>query len=252
MTLLRTILCRPVLLPVVAFLVATMGALQGCRDPRIREGDPPQIIALKKSGAEVQYALTGGYYIDLKDSGIDDDDLLPLAELPTVQSLDLSGTDVTDEGLQHIVAGPKDLPTLQLDGTSITDAAIEVLKGLPNLTNLSLTGTAITDKGLAMLPECLPNLRSLTLNDCQGISNDCPRSVAKLERLQALSLANCRQISGDGLEHLRDKKSFQSIYLFNTGCSNASVQKLAEATRAQFVVNAEGKPAGALAKLLSR
>lgn len=226
---------------VLVLLAATSA---GCGDYGIKEGDNPQIIALKKAGARVQYGLAGGYYIDLKDTGLDDGDLEPIEQLPDILTLDLSGTDVTDAGLARIAAGPKDLTSLILDNTDVTDEGLAAIAGLSNLTTLSIAGTGVTDAGLALLPQNHSRLKSLTLMDCEKITNEGLKSIARLEALEAVSLANCRQITDEGLEHLMGRRGFRMIYLLNTSATDATAARLARTTGALMVVTAGGELAG--------
>ena len=232
------------------FFVVPLILTVGCSDYGILEGDNPQIIALKRLGAKVQYGMPGGYYIELQNTGVDDDDLIHFEELPEVLTVDLSATNITDEGLHHLVTGPKHLKSLILDETDITDAGIEILKGLQGITSLSLSGTGITDAGLAHLKESLPRLASIKLMRCKAISDAGLRSLAEVRSLSAIHLADCAQITDAGLEHLLTaKRPFKVVYLLNTGCSADGVEKFATRSGSLMVVNAAGEAAGALAKL---
>ena len=62
----------------------------------------------------------------------------------------LDGTQVTDAGLEHL-KGLTRLQSLDLSGTQVTDAGLEHLKGLTQLQWLSLEGTQVTDAGLEHL-----------------------------------------------------------------------------------------------------
>lgn len=224
----------------------------GCSDYGIRAGDSPQIIALKKMGAKVTTMMTGGVVIDLKDCSVDDDDLIYFEELPDVMSVNLSGTHISDEGLQHLAVGPKNLGELFLEQTDVTDAGFSQLKELSGLTLLSLSGTQITDEALAMLPTNHPKIRDLKLIDCSQITDAGMKSIAELRGLQNLFLANCTQITDEGLKHLDGKRGMKLIQLLNTGCTSGGVESLASSTGAPIVVNAEGKAAGAFAKMVQQ
>lgn len=64
-----------------------------------------------------------------------------------VVRVELNGTPVTDAGLQHL-KGLDHLERLGLNQTRITDAGLEHLRGLNRLQVLGLMGTQITDAGL--------------------------------------------------------------------------------------------------------
>jgi hypothetical protein len=68
----------------------------------------------------------------------------------------LTGTQVTDAGLEHL----KRLGQLQLlyiGHTQVTDAGLEHLKGLSQLKQLSLGGTKVTKSGIKKLQQALPH-----------------------------------------------------------------------------------------------
>jgi len=56
----------------------------------------------------------------------------------------------------------KDLPGLfglELTDTQVTDEGLEHLKGLTNLSSLDLRSTEVTDEGVKKLQQALPNCR---------------------------------------------------------------------------------------------
>src|SRR5262245_10655415 len=89
------------------------------------------------------------FEVDLKGTKTSDADLAVLGKIPGIHTLDLSFTQVTDEGLASF-AGYKDLRHLTLMGTKVTDAAIVPLSRILNLYTLNVAKTAVTDKGVAL------------------------------------------------------------------------------------------------------
>ena len=83
-------------------------------------------------------------------------------EKQQVVSLDLSGIQVHDAGLEYL-KDFKNLKWLHLYGTQVTDAGLAHLEQLGELELLNLAGTKITDAGLAHLDR-LPNLRTVHLS----------------------------------------------------------------------------------------
>jgi hypothetical protein len=79
-----------------------------------------------------------------------DDDLAHFGPLTSVRSLRLSGTAITDAGLNHI-RWFKDLDLLYLEGTRITDAGVGELDRLPKLAYLRIDANDVTDEGLRRL-----------------------------------------------------------------------------------------------------
>ncbi|NOX55360.1 MAG: leucine-rich repeat domain-containing protein [Planctomycetes bacterium] len=72
-----------------------------------------------------------------------------------LRTLDLSGTDVTDRGLECL-SGLVNLESLNLSGTEVTDRGTHHLKGLRKLNWLNLQNTAVTAAGLRRLQAALP------------------------------------------------------------------------------------------------
>ncbi len=107
-----------------------------------------------------------------------------LSVLTKVSSVDLSGTDVTDEGLAHLKPLIR-LSDLNLADTQITDSGLAHLGGLTNLSILDASNTKITDAGLVHLT----GLRRLTeLNLARTQITDA--GLARLRHLMRLSLVN--------------------------------------------------------------
>ncbi|HZW08382.1 MAG TPA: c-type cytochrome domain-containing protein [Phycisphaerales bacterium] len=101
---------------------------------------------------------------DLLGAAVTDGDLALLRGLePTLVSLNLSGTSVTDEGLAGVGAFAR-LERLHLGRTAVTDAGIAHLAGLQALTYLNLYGTGVTDQALVRIAD-LPRLRNLYVWD---------------------------------------------------------------------------------------
>ncbi len=94
-------------------------------------------------------------------SGFTDADLAKLAPLAAnLRWLDLAGTKVTDQGLEHFAA--PNLVRLHLERTAITDAGLQGLLHLESLEYLDLYGTQVSDTGLRQL-EGLPKLKQVFL-----------------------------------------------------------------------------------------
>ena len=70
----------------------------------------------------------------------------------------LTGTPVTDAGLEHL-RGLTQLQLLSLDSTRVTDAGLAHLRGLTQLEVLYLISTRVTDAGVNELKKALPKVR---------------------------------------------------------------------------------------------
>jgi hypothetical protein len=92
--------------------------------------------------------------------------------LPSMVSLDLSHTRVTDAGAQ-LLASASTLRSLRLAKTEVTDASLPLLTKLPQLESLNLYGTQVTNEGIQQLAS-LTGLKKLYLwqskVDAEGVS----------------------------------------------------------------------------------
>ena len=125
--------------------------------------------------------------------------LAHLKEWTAVRVLDLSGTNISDAGLENL-RGLAEVETVFLAFTKIKGDGLAHLAALPRLANLDLSKTAIADQALAHL-RGLQTLQTLSLNDVP-ITDEGVRHLASLSRLRRLDLAGT-QVTDDGLVHLQ-------------------------------------------------
>jgi hypothetical protein len=156
-----------------------------------------------------------------------DADLACLEALPKLDTLDLSGTHVSDAGLASLERQIQ-LTFLNLDQTKITDASLEHLKGLSNLQELSLVNTRVTDAGLAYL-EKLTKLQVLVL-DQTPITNAGLAHLKNLKQLHSLSLHGTR-LTDDCLNNLASLRSVQELDISRTAITSAGLRRLKEIPR---------------------
>lgn len=99
--------------------------------------------------------------LNLASTGMNDDLLAMIPDMPELESLNLSNNGVTDAGLA-VVSGFSKLETLNLYGNpAITDAGLEVLAGLESLETVYLWGTAVSPEGVVSYSTRLPDLEIL-------------------------------------------------------------------------------------------
>ncbi len=166
--------------------------------PRLRTIESANVVNVRNINGIVPALaqLPSLKQISFYRASIRDDDLAGLSELRQLESLDLQRTRVTDAGLIHLRNLSK-LKTLRLGGygTEIKDKGIRYLATLSNLEELSLDRTSITDAALA-------HLRGLN-------------------KLKSLSV---REVLVDqGLVHLADLRSLTQLDLDSTFLSDATV-----------------------------
>ena len=138
---------------------AVLLAVAGC-------GKKNPVRTLRKDGAEVKFE---DRYKQEKVTSVDfpkktKDEMVALLKedvFSDVVEIDLSGTNITDDALEHIKPLSK-LRRLDLSRTRITDAGMDHLKDLPALQRLDLGDTLVTAEGLRKLTG-LKSLQELVL-----------------------------------------------------------------------------------------
>ena len=123
-----------------------------------------------------------------------------------VVTINLVATKVTDDDLKYLRAFPN-LLTLYLHHTEIGDAGVANLQPLKNLTTLDLFDTRVTDAGLAHLAEWMPFLQWVDLN--------------------------ATRVTDAGLEHLKGLKHLRRLDVRKTGVTEAGAADLRRALPAR-------------------
>ncbi len=162
------------------------------------------------------------YGIDFDSDQVIDDALL--GELikfrpPSLRGLDLTGTRITDKGLDGLGAIPR-LIALGLADTQVTDEGVKILTSLPPLQELDLSKTRITDRAMKFLA-AFSHLSGLSLEETQitdaGLKN--------LPQLRDLSLKRTR-ITDAGLKSLENQTWLKTLNLSGTKVTNSAVAQL--------------------------
>ena len=125
--------------------------------------DDVHLASLVLTGAGVSDTValhlnSGLEFLYLNDNArIGDATLDRIAELTKLQRLELSQTNVSDQGIRKL-SRLSSLKGLTLRGTDVTDEALETLGELKELVYLDLRGTGVTEEGISDLrldlPEC--------------------------------------------------------------------------------------------------
>jgi len=97
------------------------------------------------------------------------------------------------------LAGLKNLTTLRLRNTKVTDAGLKELTNLTNLTTLDLAGTRVTDEGL--------------------------KELKTLKKLTTIHLHFTR-VTDAGLKELENLPNLTNVCLYKTRVTNAGIKKL--------------------------
>ena len=103
-------------------------------------------------------------YLDLNESFADDDSVKQLGVFKNLETLLVWQTDVTDEGLSVLAELPK-LKRLMLKALpDVTDAGMDAVAGVATLETLDLSESGVTDEGIAKL-HGLSNLKKLEVSN---------------------------------------------------------------------------------------
>ena len=125
--------------------------------------------------------------------------LADLSRIEHISTLKLGGSkSVTDAGVFHLSRLSR-LRHLDLSGTSITDHGLEVLRALPELETVSLAWTGVTDAGVAHLAACerLSNVNLQATSSGDGAL----RALAGKAHLRQLRTGNAVTDAGLALLH---------------------------------------------------
>jgi Leucine-rich repeat (LRR) protein len=142
--------------------------------------------------------------LNLRGTKITDTTLEHLANVTTLESLDVGFAQITDVGLDRLTPLPN-LKELVIGGNKLTDTWLQSLRQFPGLTSLSLGGSQRTDSGLWTISltesgldaiTTLKELRELRL-DGMPVSERWLEKLKALNKLERLSLQGCKRLGDD-------------------------------------------------------
>jgi Leucine-rich repeat (LRR) protein len=147
-----------------------------------------------------------------------------LTHLPSLASIELTRTGITDASLLHVARIPN-LFDLDLGHTQITDHGVSGLKVASNLDSLQLQDTLVEGKCLAAL-STLPNLRVLNLSRtplATGSFKDC----APFRSLIFLYVSNTN-IGDEDLLRIAEICDLQAISIRQTRITDEAIERFKE------------------------
>jgi hypothetical protein len=127
-------------------------------------------------------------------------------------------TSITDSGVAHL-AGLKNLKTIHIDSSPITDKSLVLLSTLPRIEELSLQDNHFSDAGFLHL-KGENTLKQLTTG--RGDFQVTDAGLAGLKNFQKLELLDLQnsQVTAGGLEHLKGLSSLKTLWLSNTSITD--------------------------------
>ena len=207
------------------------------------------IDQLRKLGGELDLDDAGhARIVELVKSRATDSDLDLLSRLPRLESLDITGGNVTDAGLKHLrrlkglqrlylndlpitnsalaaIADLTQLDVLSLRNTKIDDEAMAHLKKLSALSVLNLAKTGISNKALRQI-QGLTNLDTLVLADTKA-TGECFVHLKPLRKLRVLNVDRCQDLDGY-LMDLSGLSELRMLYVYDCTVSEDEVEELSD------------------------
>jgi Leucine-rich repeat (LRR) protein len=152
-------------------------------------------------------------------------DFARLRDLGTVQYLDVSKTDVSDETVRDICQIDS-LEELRLDGNQrISDLALKHIGDLRALKRLDVSATEITDLSLMSVSR-LQHLEHLSVAET-NIGNQGVSALAELDSLRDIDLSFTK-VTSDALVHIRELDQLEELRLCGTAVNDDHLEELKE------------------------
>ncbi len=133
--------------------------------------------------------------INLRGTKVTDTTLEHLANVTTLESIDVGFAQITDVGLDRLTP-LVNLKGLVIGGNKLTDVGLQALRQLPGLTSLSLGGSQRTDSGLWTISLTEQGLDSITtlkeLRELRGWTECLSRRWLAGNQAERLSLKGCK------------------------------------------------------------
>jgi len=174
--------------------------------------------------------------LNLRGTKVTDTTLEHLANVTTLESLDVGFAQITDVGLDRLTSLPN-LKELVIGGNKLTDVGLQALRQFPGLTSLSLGGSQRTDSGLwaVSLTELgldsittLKELRELRL-DGMPVSARWLEKLKTLDKLERLGLQGCKRLGDDAAPLLASWPALRVLDLKGTTVTEKGLADLRRA-----------------------
>lgn len=174
--------------------------------------------------------------LNMEGTKLTDNTLQHLSAFTSLESVNLGSVLVTDAGLDALTSLPH-LRELILGGNKLTDAGLQALRQLPGLTYLDLGGTQREDSGLWSVSLTQPGLDAIaTLKELRRLKLEgalvTARGLATLQvlsKLEELDLHDCPRIGDDVIPVLSAMPGLRSVDLAGTKVTGAGIAKLRKA-----------------------
>lgn len=167
-----------------------------------------------------------------KIPGLDDTGLAELAPLTSLRELNIHSLAIQGPGLKHLARLPN-LVIFNAGGETTTDRYLEALRHVKQLKTIRIPGSLITDDGLKYLVE-LPELETLDVRRCRELTNGGMQHVKKMRSLRYLDLSldfvmlPKNYITQEGVCELTGLPSMTELILNNIPMNDEGCRKISE------------------------
>ena len=174
--------------------------------------------------------------LDVSGTQAADGTLALSGRLPLLESLDVAGSDFTDDGIQELLP-LTNLKHLGLGRSRLGEGAVEVLGLMDNLQSLDLSGPTErrnrrrggNDRMAQALVTAISQLRDLRVLRI-GYSDVDSAALrvwaSSLEKLERLGLENCARIDDSAVPGITEWKSLKQLDLQGTNVTAARLEQL--------------------------
>ncbi len=145
-----------------------------------------------------------------------------LCELPELESLDLTGSEITDAGVAELKR-IRSLRRICLSHARVSDRGIASLIPLSRLESLDLGGTLVTDASGGTLVQ-FTRLKDLDLSKTT-IGNPMVAQLARLNSIESLDLSGTA-LGDDAIRFLAEMNGLRRLTVCNTKMSERGTQRL--------------------------
>ncbi|MFN0108142.1 MAG: leucine-rich repeat domain-containing protein [Blastocatellia bacterium] len=180
--------------------------------------------------------------INLRGTKVTDTTLEHLANVTTLESIDVGFAQITDVGLDRLTP-LVNLKELVVGGNKLTDVGLQALRQLPGLTSLSMGGSQRTDSGLWTISLTEQGLDSITtLKELRELRLDGMPVTARwleklkpLTKLERLSLQGCKRMGDDAVPILAAWPMLRVLDLKGTAMTEKGVEDLRRTKNAALI-----------------
>jgi hypothetical protein len=150
--------------------------------------------------------------LSMNQVGISDNGLAQFKRLNKLKHLYIAYTTTQGEGLLALAKGGtlKNLETLVLFATPLTDPAGKALMQLKNLRRLNLGSTSLKDRDL-MIVRGMTQLRNLEIREIATLDGSGFTNLQAMKYLERIDITNCRGIGDKALVAFKNIKTMREI-----------------------------------------